>query len=32
MEGVGRFDGEGIEQMWWFVNPIAGSTKMMGPG
>ena len=30
--GVGRTDGEGIERRWWWIQPIATSTKMMGPG
>jgi hypothetical protein len=30
--GVGRTDGEGIERNWSEVNPIAPSTKEMGPG
>jgi hypothetical protein len=32
MPGVGRTDGEGIERNWSEVNPIAPSTKEMGPG
>ena len=28
----GRTDGEGIERRWWDIQPIANSTKMMGPG
>lgn len=27
-----RTNGEGIERRWWNVQPIANSTKMMGPG
>ncbi|KAH9899133.1 hypothetical protein C8Q73DRAFT_639748 [Cubamyces lactineus] len=30
--GAGRTDGEGIERRWWWIQPIATSTKMMGPG
>ncbi len=30
--GVGRLDGEGIERRWWWIQPIANSTKGMGPG
>jgi Kyakuja-Dileera-Zisupton transposase len=30
--GVGRTDGEGIERSWSEINPIAPSTKEMGPG
>jgi Kyakuja-Dileera-Zisupton transposase len=30
--GVGRTDGEGIERNWSEINPIAPSTKEMGPG
>ena len=30
--GVGRMDGEGIEQDWSWINPAATSTKQMGPG
>lgn len=32
MPGVGRTDGEGIERDWSSLNPIANSTKEMGPG
>ena len=31
-EGVGRTDGEGIERGWDNINPIATSTREMGPG
>ena len=31
-DGVGRTDGEGIERRWWWIQPIANSTKGMGPG
>ncbi|GJE98381.1 CxC2 domain-containing protein [Phanerochaete sordida] len=30
--GSGRTDGEGIERRWWDIQPVANSTKMMGPG
>ncbi|KAI9056786.1 hypothetical protein FKP32DRAFT_1615644 [Trametes sanguinea] len=30
--GCGRNDGEGIERRWWDIQPIASSTKVMGPG
>lgn len=30
--GAGRLDGEGIERRWWWIQPIANSTKAMGPG
>ncbi|KAI0716933.1 hypothetical protein C8Q76DRAFT_616443 [Earliella scabrosa] len=30
--GAGRLDGEGIERRWWWIQPIANSTKGMGPG
>ncbi|KAI1792316.1 hypothetical protein LXA43DRAFT_1093838 [Ganoderma leucocontextum] len=30
--GAARIDGEGIEQRWWWLQPIASSTKGMGPG
>lgn len=30
--GVGRTDGEGIERDWAAINPVANSTKEMGPG
>ena len=30
--GSGRTDGEGIERRWWDIQPIATSTRMMGPG
>lgn len=30
--GVGRTDGEGIERDWAAINPVASSTKEMGPG
>ncbi|TFK81526.1 hypothetical protein K466DRAFT_501978 [Polyporus arcularius HHB13444] len=30
--GAGRLDGEGIERRWWWIQPIANSTKVMGPG
>jgi len=29
---VGRTDGEGVERGWSNINPIAASTKEMGPG
>ncbi|KAF9543190.1 hypothetical protein CPC08DRAFT_649965 [Agrocybe pediades] len=29
---VGRTDGEGVERGWSFINPIATSTREMGPG
>ncbi len=32
MPGVGRTDGEGIERDWAALNPVANSTKEMGPG
>ncbi|KAF9489536.1 hypothetical protein BDN71DRAFT_1512056 [Pleurotus eryngii] len=32
MPGVGRTDGEGIERDWAGLNPVANSTKEMGPG
>ncbi|KAI9061400.1 hypothetical protein FKP32DRAFT_1576075 [Trametes sanguinea] len=32
MPGAGRTDGEGIERRWWDIQPIAASTKVMGPG
>ena len=32
MPGVGRTDGEGIERNWSEINPVASSTKEMGPG
>ncbi|KAI9061263.1 hypothetical protein FKP32DRAFT_1576322 [Trametes sanguinea] len=32
MKGAGRTDGEGIERRWWDIQPIAASTKVMGPG
>ncbi|KAF9541213.1 hypothetical protein CPC08DRAFT_756183 [Agrocybe pediades] len=31
-EAVGRTDGEGVERGWSFINPIATSTREMGPG
>ncbi|OJT12474.1 hypothetical protein TRAPUB_10982 [Trametes pubescens] len=31
-KGCARNDGEGIERRWWDIQPITGSTKMMGPG
>lgn len=31
-EKVGRTDGEGIERGWGNINPIATSTREMGPG
>ena len=31
-EKVGRTDGEGIERGWGNINPIASSTREMGPG
>ena len=30
--GMGRTDGEGIEQSWAEMNRVANSTKEMGPG
>ncbi|GJF00552.1 CxC2 domain-containing protein [Phanerochaete sordida] len=30
--GSSRTDGEGIERRWWDIQPVANSTKMMGPG
>lgn len=30
--GSNRTDGEGIERRWWDFQPVANSTKMMGPG
>lgn len=30
--GVGRTDGEGIERNWARMNPVAHSTREMGPG
>ncbi|KAI9067504.1 hypothetical protein FKP32DRAFT_1563686 [Trametes sanguinea] len=30
--GCARTDGEGIERRWWWMQPIANSTKVMGPG
>ncbi|KAF9497444.1 hypothetical protein BDN71DRAFT_1481675 [Pleurotus eryngii] len=30
--GVGRTDSEGIERDWAAINPVASSTKEMGPG
>ncbi|KAJ7073296.1 hypothetical protein B0H15DRAFT_793030 [Mycena belliarum] len=32
MVGAGRTDGEGIERTWSVLNPMAWSTKEMGPG
>lgn len=32
MPGVGRTDGEGVERNWSEINPVANSTKEMGPG
>ncbi|KAJ2971268.1 hypothetical protein NUW54_g12541 [Trametes sanguinea] len=32
LRGAGRTDGEGIERRWWDIQPIAASTKVMGPG
>ncbi|KAH9890400.1 hypothetical protein C8Q73DRAFT_652264 [Cubamyces lactineus] len=32
MPGCARTDGEGIERRWWWIQPIASSTKVMGPG
>ena len=28
----GLTDGEGVERRWWDIQPIANSTRMMGPG
>ncbi|KAI9058883.1 hypothetical protein FKP32DRAFT_1606369 [Trametes sanguinea] len=30
--GCARTDSEGIERRWWWLQPIANSTKVMGPG
>ncbi|RDX40788.1 hypothetical protein OH76DRAFT_1365678 [Lentinus brumalis] len=30
--GAARLDGEGIERRWWWIQPVANSTKSMGPG
>lgn len=30
--GAGRVDGEGIERNWSEMNPVANSTREMGPG
>ena len=30
--GAARTDGEGIERRWWDIQPLASSTRMMGPG
>ncbi len=30
--GAARTDGEGIERRWWWIQPMASSTKVMGPG
>ncbi|KAH7904935.1 hypothetical protein BJ138DRAFT_1106403 [Hygrophoropsis aurantiaca] len=32
LPGAGRTDGEGIERSWAEMNPLASSTKEMGPG
>ncbi|EIW79765.1 hypothetical protein CONPUDRAFT_34829, partial [Coniophora puteana RWD-64-598 SS2] len=32
MPGVGRTDGEAVERGWANINPVATSTKEMGPG
>ncbi|KAI9070330.1 hypothetical protein FKP32DRAFT_1558146, partial [Trametes sanguinea] len=32
LRGAGRTDGEGVERRWWDIQPIAASTKVMGPG
>ncbi|KAI9070213.1 hypothetical protein FKP32DRAFT_1558354 [Trametes sanguinea] len=32
LKGAGRTDGEGVERRWWDIQPIAASTKVMGPG
>ena len=32
LPGAGRTDGEGIEQSWASLNPVANSMKEMGPG
>jgi len=29
---MGRMDGEGVESEWSHINPVAMSTKVMGPG
>ncbi|KDQ23967.1 hypothetical protein PLEOSDRAFT_1048198, partial [Pleurotus ostreatus PC15] len=29
---VGRTDGEGVERMWSWLNKVAHSASMMGPG
>ncbi|KAF9553123.1 hypothetical protein CPC08DRAFT_646024 [Agrocybe pediades] len=31
-DDVGRTDGEGVERGWSFINPVATSTREMGPG
>lgn len=31
-KNVGRTDGEGVERGWSYINPIAASTREMGPG
>ncbi len=30
--GAARNDGEGVERNWWEAQPMANSTKTMGPG
>lgn len=32
MPGVGRTDGEAPERGWSHINPVATSTREMGPG
>lgn len=32
LDGVGMTDGEGVERVWSDFNPLAASTKEMGPG
>ncbi|KAH7909550.1 hypothetical protein BJ138DRAFT_1197507 [Hygrophoropsis aurantiaca] len=32
IKGAGRTDGEAIERGWSNINPVASSTKVMGPG
>lgn len=29
---MGRTDGEGVEREWSHINPVALSTRLMGPG
>ncbi len=30
--GAARSDGEGVERRFWWIQPVANSTKLMGPG